>query len=119
MGYRSGKLNVPHALSADTGLGNLHAASVTDHAFITNLFVFSTVTLPVFTGSEDTLTEQSVSYTHLDVYKRQVPSAPAAPEAVPIVLLMFPVPAFFFLSPAPTKAGKAVTGLYSFLQGHL
>ena len=47
-------------LSADAGLGYFYAASVTDYAFITDLFIFAAMTFPVLAGSENTLTEQAV-----------------------------------------------------------
>ena len=60
MGYGSGQLDVAHALSTDTCLCNFHAATVADNTFITNLFVFTAMTLPVLTRPEDPLAEQSV-----------------------------------------------------------
>jgi hypothetical protein len=60
VGHRSGQLDVADTLSADTGLGYFYAASVTDYAFITDLFIFAAMTFPVLAGSENTLTEQTV-----------------------------------------------------------
>ena len=61
MGDRSRKLNVSHSLSADAGLGDLNAASVTDHAFIADLLILSAIALPILLGTEDPLAEQAVS----------------------------------------------------------
>ena len=61
MGNRSSQLDMAHPLTAHACLGNLNTTAVADYAFITDLLVFSTVTLPVFAGSEDTLTEQTVT----------------------------------------------------------
>ena len=61
VGNRSSQLNMPHTLTAHIGLGDLNAAAaVADHAFVPNLFIFSTVTLPVLAGSEDSFAEQAV-----------------------------------------------------------
>ena len=60
MGYRSCKLDMSHALTANAGFGNLNAASVADYAFIANFLVLSAVALPVLARSEDPLTEQAV-----------------------------------------------------------
>ena len=48
-------------LSADAGLGYLNAASVADHAFVSDFFIFTTMTFPVLARSEDALTEQTVA----------------------------------------------------------
>ena len=60
MGNRSSKLDASHTLSSYTGLCNLNAASVTDHAFIADLLVLAAVALPVLAGSEDPLAEQAI-----------------------------------------------------------
>ena len=62
MGYRRSQFNTSHPLTADTGLGDLDAASVTDDAFISDLFVFAAMALPVFGGAEDLLAEQTVLF---------------------------------------------------------
>src|SRR5699024_6423446 len=61
MGNRGRKLDMAHALSADAGLGHFHATSVADNAFISDLFVFSAVTLPVLGRPKNALAEQSVA----------------------------------------------------------
>ena len=61
MGNRSSQFNVTHSLSADAGLGDLNAASVTDHAFIADLLILSAIALPILLGTEDPLAEQAVS----------------------------------------------------------
>ena len=50
-----------HTLSSDARLCHLNAAPVTDNALISDLLILTTMTLPVLAGSEDPLTEQSVS----------------------------------------------------------
>ena len=57
MGHGSSQLNMPHALPADIGLGNFHAAAIADYAFIADFLILSAVTLPVLAGSEDAFTE--------------------------------------------------------------
>ena len=49
-------------LTAHTGLGNLNAASVADNALISDLLVFTTMTLPVLAGPEDSFTVQAVLF---------------------------------------------------------
>ena len=60
MGYGSSQLDVAHTLSTDTCLCHFYAAAVADNTFITNLFIFTAMTLPVLTRPEDSLTEQTV-----------------------------------------------------------
>ena len=47
-------------LSADAGLGNFHAASVTDDAFVSDFFVLTAMALPVLAGTKDPLTVKSI-----------------------------------------------------------
>ena len=61
MRYRSSQLNVADTLSADTGLGYLNATAVADYAFVSDFFIFTTMTFPVLARSEDALTEQTVA----------------------------------------------------------
>ncbi len=56
----SGELNVAHALAPHGGLGDLHAAALTDDALEAHALVLATRTLPVARGAEDLLTEQTV-----------------------------------------------------------
>ena len=49
-----------HTLTTNTGLCDLNTTAITYNALITDLFVFTAVTLPVFAWSEDSLTEKSV-----------------------------------------------------------
>ena len=62
MGNRSCKLNVSHTLSSDRRFCYFNAASVTDNALITDLFVFTAMTLPVLAWSKDPLAEKSVLF---------------------------------------------------------
>ena len=57
---RGGQLNVTHALPADLGAGDLHAAAVADLALIANLLILAAVALPVLRGPENALTVQTV-----------------------------------------------------------
>ena len=50
-----------HTLSTYAGFGNFYTTSVADNALISDLLIFTTMTFPVFAGSEDSLTEQTVS----------------------------------------------------------
>ena len=50
-----------HTLSADACLGHFHAASVADNAFVADLLIFTAMTFPVLAGSENSLTEQTVT----------------------------------------------------------
>ena len=49
-----------HTLSTYRGFGNFYTTSVADNAFIANLFVFTTMALPVLTWPENSFTEKSV-----------------------------------------------------------
>ncbi len=51
-----------HTLSANAGLGNFYATTVADNTFISDLFIFAAVALPVLAGSENPLTEQTVPF---------------------------------------------------------
>ena len=57
---RSSQFNMSHALAADTGFCDFHAAALADDAFIADFLVFSAMALPVLGRSEDNLAEQSV-----------------------------------------------------------
>jgi len=57
---RGGQGDVAHALPADLGPGDLHAAAVTDLALVANLLIFAAVALPVLGGPKDLFTEQAV-----------------------------------------------------------
>ncbi len=58
--HRGGELDVAHALAADGGLGDLHAAALADDALEADSLVLAAGALPVPRGSEDLLTEQTV-----------------------------------------------------------
>ena len=62
MGNRSSQFDMSHPLPANGSLGDFHAAAVADHAFVADLFIFSTVTLPVLGRPEDPLAEQTVFF---------------------------------------------------------
>ena len=58
--HRGGQLDVAHALPADLGPGDLHAAAVADLALVADLLILAAVALPVLGGPEDALAEQAV-----------------------------------------------------------
>ena len=62
MGYGSCKLDMSHTLSTYAGFGNFYTTTVADNALISDLFIFTAMTFPVFAGSKDSLTEQTVSF---------------------------------------------------------
>ena len=62
MGYRSRKLDMAHALPAYACLRHFNAAAVADNALISDFLIFTAMTLPVFAGSENFLTEQAVLF---------------------------------------------------------
>ena len=60
MGNRSCKLDMSHTLSTNAGFGDFNTTAVADNTFITNLFVLTTMTFPVFARSENLFTEQTI-----------------------------------------------------------
>ena len=60
VGYRSGQLNVAHALTANLRLGHLNATALTDDALVADALVLTTSALPVTGGAEDALAEEAV-----------------------------------------------------------
>ena len=64
MAHRSGQLDMAHALTADLGPGDLHAALVTDLVLVLELdpLIFSAVAFPVLGGSEDPFAVQTVPF---------------------------------------------------------
>ena len=60
VGDGRGEGDVPHALAAHLGAGNLDAAAVAYHAAVADLLVLAAVALPVLGGPEDALAEQAV-----------------------------------------------------------
>ncbi len=53
---------MPHTLPANTCLGDFDAAAVADHTFVTDLFIFTTVTFPVLARPENLFTEQTILF---------------------------------------------------------
>src|SRR5688572_8741181 len=47
-----------HALASYLLLGNFNTAAIADDAFVTNAFIFSAMTFPIFHGTENPLAEQ-------------------------------------------------------------
>ena len=62
MGNGNDELDMTHTLTTHFLLGYLHTASFADDTFVTDAFVFTTVALVVFGRTEDTLTEQTVTF---------------------------------------------------------
>ena len=60
VGYGSGELDVAHALAADAGAGDFHAAAVADDAAEADALVLAAEAFPVLGGAEDSLAEQAV-----------------------------------------------------------
>src|SRR5690606_11625601 len=59
MCYRNNKLNMAHPFPPYFLFGNFHPTSVTDDPFISNAFVFPTMTFPILYRPENPLTEQA------------------------------------------------------------
>src|SRR6516162_7783353 len=58
MRNRYSKLDVPHPLPAHTGKCYLHAAPVTNHAFVFDSLVFTARTFPISSRAKNPLAEQ-------------------------------------------------------------
>ena len=61
MGNGRGELDVTHALAADLGARDFHAAAVADLALVADLLILPAVAFPVLRGSENALAEQAVT----------------------------------------------------------
>ena len=57
MGYRGRQFDMAHAFTPHGRFRDFHAAAVTDHTFIANLFIFSAVAFPVLGRTENPLAE--------------------------------------------------------------
>jgi hypothetical protein len=53
---------MPHALAANLGFRNLHAAAVADFAFIAYFLIFTAVTFPILGGPENPFTEKAIPF---------------------------------------------------------
>ena len=60
VGHRSGELDVAHALTTHTALGDFHAAAFADDALEAHALVLAAGAFPVAGRSEDLLAEQAV-----------------------------------------------------------
>ena len=60
VGHRSGKLDMAHALTTHTALGDFHATTLADDALKTHALVLTAGAFPVAGRSEDLLAEQAV-----------------------------------------------------------
>jgi len=56
------ELDVTHALATDAAKGNFDTATIANHAFVFDAFVFSSSTLPVTGWSENALTEEAAFF---------------------------------------------------------
>ena len=61
MADRSGKLNVPHTLTANLASRDFNATALAHDALVLDLLVTTTGTLPVLDWSENLLAEQAIS----------------------------------------------------------
>ena len=61
MAHRAGQLDVPHALAAHLGAGDLHAALIADDALETHALVFAAGAFEVLDGAENALAEKPVA----------------------------------------------------------
>ena len=61
VGDGGGQLDVAHALPADLGAGDLHAAAVADLALVADLLILAAVALPVLGGAKDALAVKAVA----------------------------------------------------------
>src|SRR5450432_368129 len=55
-----GELDVPHALATDARQGDFDAATIADHAAITDALVLAAMALPVLYGTKNALAEQAI-----------------------------------------------------------
>src|SRR6476469_2279285 len=55
-----GELDVPHALATDARQGDFDAATIADHATITDALVLAAMAFPVLDGTEDALAEEAI-----------------------------------------------------------
>ena len=62
VGNGRGKLDVAHALAADLGARDLHAAAVADLALVADLLILTAVALPVLRRPKNALAEQAVPF---------------------------------------------------------
>src|SRR5699024_3578317 len=62
MGYRSRQCDMSHTLTASCRFRNINTAAVTDHTFITDFLIFTTVTFPVLAWSENTFADEPVAF---------------------------------------------------------
>ena len=62
MRNRSSQLNVTHSFTTNLGFCYLNTAAFADFAFVTQAFVFTTVTLPVLGWTKDSFTEQTITF---------------------------------------------------------
>jgi hypothetical protein len=62
VGDRGREIDVPHALAADLGLDDFHAALLADDATMPHAFILAAVALVVLRGTEDLGAEQAITF---------------------------------------------------------
>ncbi len=62
MSHGHNQLDMAHALAAHFLLGHLNSAAVADDALVADAFIFAAMTLIVFNGTKDALTEEAVAF---------------------------------------------------------
>ena len=62
MANGSGKLNVPHAFTADFGACDLNATAIANGAFVTDAFIFTAMTFPIANGTENAFAKETVAF---------------------------------------------------------
>ena len=56
---RHGKIDVAHPLTAHTGEGDLHAATIANDAFVFNALIFAAGTFPILDGAKDAFAKEA------------------------------------------------------------
>ena len=80
---RRGELDMTHTFTTHERSGHFHAALVADNSFVTNFFVFTTVTFPIFGRTKNFFSEEAAFFRFLSavvdgfrlVYFAERPSA--------------------------------------------
>jgi hypothetical protein len=61
MGDRHNQRNMSHPFAADFFLGYFHTTTVANNSFVTNPFIFTTMTLIILHRAEDSFAEQTIA----------------------------------------------------------
>jgi hypothetical protein len=65
MGTRGLEFDVPHSFPSHYTAGDLHSAFIADYSLVSDLFVLSAITFPIFGGTEDLFAEKAVLFRFL------------------------------------------------------